>query len=89
MKTNPATLTLLAIATSVTLLWGCDNQSEPIEPNPELSEQAGEAVEETVEETQEAAAQAAEETKETANKAAEETDEAVEETGDRIESATD
>ncbi len=89
MKTNTATLTLIAIATSATLLWGCDNQSEPVEPRPELSEQAGEAVEDTVEATQETAAEAAEATQEAARKAAEQTDEAVKEAGDRIESAAD
>jgi hypothetical protein len=78
MKTKTITPTLIAIATSATLLWGCDNQSEPVEPNPEFSEQAGETVEETVEATQE-----------TARKAVEQTQKAVEETGDRIESATD
>ncbi len=89
MKTHTPTLTLIAIATSATLLWGCDNPSEPVEPNPELSEQAGETVEESVEATQETAAEAAEATKEAARKAAEQTQETVEETGDRIESATD
>ncbi|WPL18439.1 hypothetical protein Thiowin_03512 [Thiorhodovibrio winogradskyi] len=89
MKTNIAPLTLIAMTLSAFLLWSCDNQSEPVEPDPELSEQAGEAVEESVEETQEAAAQAAEAAQKAARKAAERTDRAIEEGGDRIESATD
>lgn len=91
MKTHTPTLTLIAIATSATLFWSCDRQSEPSPEvsEQEISEQAGETVEETVEATQETAAEAAEETQEAARQAAEQTREAIEETGDRIESATD